>query len=248
VNIFIKNKQGRSKQSSITATTTIILGSIIMGISILSPSSAQDHRVVNVKTRKSTASTAWTTPSFLTVSDPSTCSDWVFCHRFNNTLKQNQYQSRHQQPRKTMIKRNAALEVSYNDLLYAVTMMRISRQEVSNRPPFLLKSSYASSSFGCDFSHPSCVSFDYIHLETIHEIPSQHSYSREEKQNMWTSAAEEQPMILQNTIEYEYEGWDYTQVVEEQDFALVEGRLIHPVHMWSLLMEQQQQQSQLQLL
>jgi hypothetical protein len=68
---------------------------------------------------------------------------------------------------------------------------------------------------------------------------------------MWASAAEEQPMILRNTIEYEYEGWDYTQVVEEQDFALVEGRLIHPVHMWSLgrlLMEQQQQQSQLQLL
>ncbi|CAB9515476.1 expressed unknown protein [Seminavis robusta] len=77
-------------------------------------------------------------------------------------------------------------------------------------------------------------------------IPSHHSYSNRIKNSFWTNSAEMKQNYARNVLEFSAEGWDYRQVVEEDQFYVTErGRelfLVHPVH---LLLQQQQRERNL---
>jgi hypothetical protein len=70
----------------------------------------------------------------------------------------------------------------------------------------------------------------------------------EERRNIWLSSEEAQDMVIRNTIEYEYEGRDWRNVVEEHDFVSIgQDGTIHPAHVWRMvLLEQQRLLMQLQ--
>jgi hypothetical protein len=63
-------------------------------------------------------------------------------------------------------------------------------------------------------------------------IPSRHQYSDRIKQSMWTNRWELREMTHRNSLEFDYENYDWTQVVMEEHMYLDSrtGALIHPCH------------------
>lgn len=65
----------------------------------------------------------------------------------------------------------------------------------------------------------------------IYEIPSHNDYSKEEKQEIWMPRYELKRLILKNHAEYAYEGRDWRNAPEEDDFGADDnGNPLHPVH------------------
>lgn len=64
------------------------------------------------------------------------------------------------------------------------------------------------------------------------EIPSRHQYSSRIKRTMWADRAEIGAMVERNIVEFEAEGYDWRNVVLDQDMYVNEasGELIHPCH------------------
>lgn len=64
------------------------------------------------------------------------------------------------------------------------------------------------------------------------QIPSHADYSGRVKTQYWSSPEEIYEMACRNLLEYQAEGYDYAQAVEEgQMFYVPEtGELVHPVH------------------
>jgi hypothetical protein len=61
-------------------------------------------------------------------------------------------------------------------------------------------------------------------------IPSRHSYSKRIKQAFWMNGAEIQQTAERNRYEFASEGWDFHQVLEEEDMYVdMDGQLVHPV-------------------
>ncbi|KAG7351970.1 hypothetical protein IV203_008018 [Nitzschia inconspicua] len=61
-------------------------------------------------------------------------------------------------------------------------------------------------------------------------IPSRHAYSKRIKQAFWMNGAELQANAERNRYEFASEGWDFHQVLEDEDFYVntVTGQLVHP--------------------
>ena len=70
--------------------------------------------------------------------------------------------------------------------------------------------------------------------ETVHaaSIPSRYQYSDRIKQCLWTNRMELRELSRRNYIEFEYENFDWNQVVLEEQMYLdsVTGTFIHPCH------------------
>jgi hypothetical protein len=70
--------------------------------------------------------------------------------------------------------------------------------------------------------------------ETVHviSIPSRHQYSDRIKQCVWTNRIELREMSQRNHFEFEYENYDWNQVILENQMYLdsITGSLIHPCH------------------
>jgi hypothetical protein len=62
-------------------------------------------------------------------------------------------------------------------------------------------------------------------------IPSRHSYSKRIKQAFWMDGAEIRETAERNRYEFASEGWDFHQVLEDEDMYvdMVTGQLVHPV-------------------
>jgi hypothetical protein len=64
-------------------------------------------------------------------------------------------------------------------------------------------------------------------------IPSRHQFSNRIKNVYWSNRYELQENAQRNILEYEYEGWDYHNVVLDEDMYIDSstGALIHPCHL-----------------
>lgn len=67
----------------------------------------------------------------------------------------------------------------------------------------------------------------------VHPIPSHKVYSNRIRQTIWTGADELAENVARNSLEFSYEDWDASKVVDE-DTGLIylpqQGEWIHPVH------------------
>ena len=64
----------------------------------------------------------------------------------------------------------------------------------------------------------------------VHQIPSCREYSDRLKQLLYIQPLEMQQMAERNYIEFLSEGWNWQQVLEEDQFFHHQDELIHPVH------------------
>ncbi len=61
-------------------------------------------------------------------------------------------------------------------------------------------------------------------------VPLHSDYSQRVRQKYWNSAQELWEMAARNSVEYAAEGFDFRNVVEEENFTRWGGQLIHPAH------------------
>jgi hypothetical protein len=63
-------------------------------------------------------------------------------------------------------------------------------------------------------------------------IPSRDQYSNRIKKRIWTDRYELAEIVERNTLEFEYEGYDFNKVVLEDDMYVdsLNGELVHPCH------------------
>ena len=92
-------------------------------------------------------------------------------------------------------------------------------------------------------------------METIHRIPSYKSIPKHEYNQQWWEPQELDELIAKNIVEFDYEEWDWHNVVEEDEFAAVRDDLnanlnehdsttvllVHPVHVLRYYQRQQQE-------
>ena len=64
----------------------------------------------------------------------------------------------------------------------------------------------------------------------IVEIPNRLSYTPKQRLRMWNSKKEIRATVKRNRIEYEWEGWDWNKVVEEEQLCDLNGGKVHPAH------------------
>ena len=65
------------------------------------------------------------------------------------------------------------------------------------------------------------------------QIPSRHAYSTRIKKYLWNNSREIHEMARRNRIEFEAEGYDWRNVVLDEDMFVdsIDGKLIHPCHL-----------------
>jgi hypothetical protein len=61
-------------------------------------------------------------------------------------------------------------------------------------------------------------------------IPSRFAYTSKQKRRMWNGESAIRRNAKRNKVEYEWEGWTWQNVIEEDKFDVVDGQLIHPAH------------------
>ena len=64
----------------------------------------------------------------------------------------------------------------------------------------------------------------------VQAIPSRHEYSERVKSSYWSSAEELYWMSKRNVFEFRAEGWDWREVVEDDQFLFFNGEKVHPSH------------------
>lgn len=71
-------------------------------------------------------------------------------------------------------------------------------------------------------------------------IPSRFEYSSIVKERIWSSSAELCANAARNSVEFAAEGWDWRNVIEDEDMLLHQssGELIHPIHVRNALVPQ----------
>lgn len=64
----------------------------------------------------------------------------------------------------------------------------------------------------------------------VQPIPSHTDFSGRIRRVMWTNAVEMDENAARNCLEYTAEGWDWRNVVDDEDMIVINGEKIHPVH------------------
>lgn len=62
------------------------------------------------------------------------------------------------------------------------------------------------------------------------DIPHFRDYSSSQKAAMWNGSRTIKRMARQNTVEFQYDGWNMDAAAEEDQFVLVSGVPVHPAH------------------
>jgi len=124
---------------------------------------------------------------------------------------------------------NETFQVSLNDMYYYTIAKKISnRSWLDDRRRMVTSPSQQE--------HPTTTYKRKVvrFRETVDvtSIPSRYQYSERIKKCMWTNQMELQEMSLRNHLEFEYERYDWTQVILENQmhFDSITGTLIHPCH------------------
>lgn len=83
-----------------------------------------------------------------------------------------------------------------------------------------------------DTGSPRSVRVQFNEIVSGMEIPSRHQYSSRIKKTIWSNRDEMHAMVMRNVQEFEAEGFDWKNVVMDQDMYVNEanGELIHPCH------------------
>lgn len=74
------------------------------------------------------------------------------------------------------------------------------------------------------------------HVSVV-DIPSRDSYSAEERETLWMPSHDLRQMTQKNLLEFAAEGWLWEDVVEEEGMVMMDGSLIHPIHLNPMLKE-----------
>jgi hypothetical protein len=84
-----------------------------------------------------------------------------------------------------------------------------------------------------DNNNNNCAKVQFNETVDIISIPSRHQFSNRIKNVYWSNRYELQENAERNILEYEYEGWDYHNVVLDEDMYVdtTTGALIHPCHL-----------------
>lgn len=64
----------------------------------------------------------------------------------------------------------------------------------------------------------------------VQPIPSHTDFSERIRRVMWTNAEEMDENTARNCLEYTAEGWDWRNVVDDDEMIVVNGEKIHPIH------------------
>ncbi len=64
----------------------------------------------------------------------------------------------------------------------------------------------------------------------VQTIPSHTDFSDRIRRVMWTDAVEMDENAARNCLEYTAEGWDWRNVLDDEDMIVINGEKIHPVH------------------
>lgn len=80
--------------------------------------------------------------------------------------------------------------------------------------------------------HPSTTKVKFCQIVSGLEIPSRYQYSDRIKRTIWADRTEINEMVERNIQEFEAEGFDWKNVVLDDDMYVneVNGELIHPCH------------------
>jgi hypothetical protein len=65
----------------------------------------------------------------------------------------------------------------------------------------------------------------------VAEIPHHDSYSPTQRSQMWNNSKTLRGMAKVNRIEYNWEGTDWQNAPEEDEFCSIDGKIIHPAHL-----------------
>ncbi|KAL7557645.1 hypothetical protein ACA910_001249 [Epithemia clementina (nom. ined.)] len=116
---------------------------------------------------------------------------------------------------------------------YQTPILIVSSEQEDGDDEESLSSSSSSSSLSCASSAPvSSKGVRFRSHVTIHEIPSRKEYSKADKRAIWTPRRELKKLILKNHTEFTFEGRDWRNAPEEEEFGRDEdGELVHPVHL-----------------
>lgn len=64
----------------------------------------------------------------------------------------------------------------------------------------------------------------------IFEIPNRLSYTKKQRRKMWNGSRAIKINAQRNKIEFQWEKWEWKNVVEEDSFCDVDGKKVHPAH------------------
>jgi hypothetical protein len=81
---------------------------------------------------------------------------------------------------------------------------------------------------------PPCQKIRFNPSASVVYIPSRNQYSNRIKKRIWTDRYELAEMVERNTLEFEYEGYDFNKVVLEEDMYVdsLNGELVHPCNVF----------------
>jgi hypothetical protein len=81
---------------------------------------------------------------------------------------------------------------------------------------------------------PPCQEIRFNPSASVVYIPSRNQYSNIIKKRIWTDRYELAEMVERNTLEFEYEGYDFNKVVLEEDMCVdsLNGELVHPCNVF----------------
>lgn len=86
--------------------------------------------------------------------------------------------------------------------------------------------------------HQKPYGVQFVEHVCVTEIPNRNSYTLEQKQQMWNNSATIRNMAQRNMFEYNWEGRNWRQAMEEESFFEYYGSLIHPAHYQALVSHQ----------
>ena len=112
----------------------------------------------------------------------------------------------------------------------------------SNRKsiPFLqgeVECSETSEKMDREFNASENRKITFSSVVSIMDIPSRDSYSIEERQTIWIPSEDLKQLTEKNLLEFAAEGWFWQNVVEEDGMVLMNGVLMHPIHLNPMLKE-----------
>ncbi len=147
--------------------------------------------------------------------------------------------------------RKGILKATNSSSSTSISLLESSEEDLSSEDSTTTSSGSYVSSRSTGTNSLRSVSFPYIHLETIHPIPTRKMYTPEELRQLWWSPKEAQALISKNVLEFEFEGWKWENVIEEDGFVTVESssssttsQILHPAQYCILRYQQQLEQQQ----
>lgn len=110
---------------------------------------------------------------------------------------------------------------------------KMARPEDHNKTPLAVVATSAGASVPKAPTKAADATVRFSGLVRVCLIPHRSSYSPHVRARLWASRHEIRRNAARNTLEFAYEGWGVTGVVEDDGMILCGGRRVHPIHLFS---------------